>query len=99
MATAPVSREIRATTVRLPVPVYDQAKSYVTNAARSSTISLNDFFVCAIQAYLRLQKRREIDAAFARMSEDADYQKETQLLSEEFESSDWETLGLSELAE
>jgi hypothetical protein len=99
MATATVSREVRATTVRLPVPVYDQAKNYVTNAAGTSTISLNDFFVCAIQAYLKLQKRRAIDAAFAKMSEDADYQKEAQLLSEEFESSDWEALGLSEPAE
>jgi len=37
-----------------------------------------------------------IDAQFACMAEDADYQKEAQLLAEEFEHSDWEALGLKE---
>ena len=101
MATALVSRELRTTTVRMPLAVYDQAKHFVDIEKSSSTvsISLNDFFVSAIQAYVKLHKRREIDAAFAMMAEDADYQKESQLLSEEFELSDWEALCLGEAQE
>jgi hypothetical protein len=98
MATAVASRGLRATTVRIPRPVYDQAKHFVDSEKTSASthISLNDFFVTAIQAYVKLYKRREIDAAFALMAEDADYQKESSLLAEEFEPSDWEAFGLSE---
>lgn len=97
MAHSIASRETRATTVRLPRPVYDQAKHFVDSEKSAAThISLNDFFVTAIQAYVKLYRRRQIDAAFASMAEDADYQKEAKLLAEEFEPSDWEALGLGE---
>ena len=43
-----------------------------------------------------MHNRRQIDAAFASMAEDADYQKEAQLLAEEFWYSDWEALTLEE---
>lgn len=97
MATATGSREVRSTTVRIPSAIYDKAKNFV-DADRTGTrsISLNDFFVSAIQAYVKLQDRRRIDAAFLCMSEDADYQKEACLLAEEFETSDWEALQLGE---
>lgn len=98
MAPAVASRETRATTVRLPLPVYDQAKRFVACEGRHASTfqSLNDFFVTAIQAYVKLYRRREIDAAFAGMAEDADYQKEARLFAEEFEPSDWEALRLGE---
>jgi hypothetical protein len=91
-------KETRVTTVRLPRPVYDQAKCVIEHEKRGATtsISLNDFIVRAITAYLKLLKRRQIDTAFAAMAEDADYQKEARLLAEEFEASDWEALRLSE---
>lgn len=90
--------EIHTTTVRLPLPVYDQAKCVVEKENRGAgvTISLNDLIVSAIKAYLKMYKRRQIDAAFASMAEDADYQKEATLLDEEFEHSDWEALRLEE---
>lgn len=90
--------ETRTTTVRLPRPVYDQAKCVVDRekGTAGSRISLNDLIVAAIKAYLRMYKRRQIDAAFACMAEDAEYQKEARLLAEEFEYSDWEALGLEE---
>ncbi len=98
MAPAVASRETRATTVRLPRPIYDQAKSLVDSEKQNTTtfLSLNDFFVTAIQAYLKLCRRRQIDAAFAMMAEDVDYQKEASLLAEEFEISDWDALRLDE---
>ena len=88
----------RATTVRLPLPLYEQAKRFVDCEKRNTTtvLSLNDFFVTAIQAYVKLYRRRQIDAAFAMMAEDADYQKEASLLEEEFEISDWDALRLGE---
>ena len=90
--------ETRTTTIRLPRPVYDQAKCVVDKekGGTGANFSLNDLIVTAIMAYLRMYKRRQIDAAFAAMAEDADYQKEASLLAEEFEHSDWEALGLTE---
>ncbi len=96
MAAATRSRETRATTVRLPRPIYDQAKRFVDSERAETRVTLNEFFVAAIQAYLKLHRRRQIDAAFASMAEDANYQKEARLLAEEFEESDWEALGLGE---
>lgn len=96
---AVANMETRTTTVRLPLPVYDQAKCVIAKEKSEGTrtaISLNDFIVTAVKAYLKLLKRRQIDAAFAAMAEDADYQKEATLLAEEFEHSDWEALRLEE---
>jgi hypothetical protein len=89
--------DTRTTTIRLPRPVYDEAQSLVEKQKeRSGTkISLNDFIVAAIKAYLKLHHRRSIDAAFGDMAEDASYQKEAALLAEEFDQSDWEALRLS----
>lgn len=98
MANVAAHREIRATTVRLPLPVYEQAKCFVNSERKHTahTFNLNDFFVTAIKAYVKLLRRRQIDAAFAAMAEDADYQKQARLLAEEFESSDWEALRLGD---
>jgi hypothetical protein len=92
--------ETRTTTVRLPTRIYDQARCVVDKEKKGVTgtsLSLNDLFVAAITAYLKMYKRRQIDAAFAGMAEDADYQKEAKLLTEEFEVSDWEALRLEEM--
>lgn len=88
----------RATTVRLPRPLYDQAKQFVDLEKKNTatSLSLNDFFVTAIQTYIKLHQRRQIDAAFASMAEDADYQKAASLLEVEFETSDWDALRLGE---
>jgi hypothetical protein len=43
-----------------------------------------------------LQKRRCIDAAFAQMADDSDYQKEALLISEEFARSESEALEAGE---
>ena len=99
MPFATARAETRTTTVRLPRPVYDQAKCVVDKEKRGgegSTLSLNDFIVAAIKAYLKMYKRHQIDAAFAGMAEDANYQKEAKLLAEEFEYSDWDALRLEE---
>ena len=87
-------RRVRAT-VRLPRPLYDEAKQIVDKDL-SSAENINDFFVAAICAYVKLVRRKEIDARFAKISEDADYQREAKLIDEEFNQSDWEALELTE---
>ena len=77
------------TTVTIPEPLYEEARSYV-NSGLSPTGSINSFFVNAILAYVRLIRRKQIDAKFATIAEDSEYQKEASLISEEFDQSDWE---------
>jgi hypothetical protein len=95
---APARVETMTTTVRLPRPVYDQAKCVVDEekGGAGRVVSMNDLIVLAITAYLKMYKRRQIDAAFALMAEDAEYQKEASLLAEEFQYSDWEALRIGE---
>lgn len=90
--------ETMTTTVRLPRPVYDEAKCIVDKekGGAGPVVSLNDLIVLAITGYLKMYKRRQIDAAFAFMAEDAEYQKEASLLAEEFQHSDWEALRIGE---
>jgi ribosomal silencing factor RsfS len=84
----------------LPRPVYEEAKRIVEKekGGAGPVVSMNDLIVLAIRAYVKTYKRRQIDAMFAHMAEDADYQKEAKLLAEEFSESDWEALQIGESA-
>jgi len=89
--------QTRTTTVRMPRSVYDQAKDLVEEHAGSGKRrSLNDLVVKAVAAYIKMHKRKQIDAAFAGMASDARYKKNANRLLEEFEHSDWEALRLGE---
>lgn len=81
------------TTLRLPRPLYEQAKSLVE---QNKADSVNDFIVAALAAYIKAMHRRIIDEAFVRMSEDSDYQKEALLIAEQFSESDAEALRIGE---
>jgi hypothetical protein len=79
------------TTIRVPKKLYEQAKNFI----QSGTVdvdSINDFVVEALRLRIKGLRRRLIDAEFAKMANDAGYQKEAQLITEEFEESDWETI-------
>jgi hypothetical protein len=86
------------TTLRLPRPLYEQAKIHVSRGTTAAE-TINDFIIAAIQTYTKILKRRSIDAEFGHMAEDADYQKESRLIAEEFTQSDWEALGIGLEAE
>jgi hypothetical protein len=75
------------TTVRLPRRVYEQAKAV---ALQSQASSFNEFVVQAIEEKVRRLTEAEIDAAFAQMANDEDYQRNSIALASEFEKSDWE---------
>ncbi len=83
-----VEKKVR-TSVSLPEPLYQEARSCVDKGV-SPADSINSFFVAAILAYVKLIKRKQIDAKFAAMAADSDYQKEAKLIAEEFSQSDWE---------
>lgn len=81
-------------TVRLPRPLIKEAENLIRSRGRCE--SMNDFIVSSVRLRIDVLKRKELDAKFAGMSEDADYQKRTTLMAEQFESSDWETASLLE---
>jgi len=92
--TARKRGRVRAT-VRLPRMLYDEVRAFVAKG-QSSSESVNDFFLAAVRAYVNLLKRRQIDAAFAGMAGDADFQKEAALVAGEFSPSDWEAFEIGE---
>jgi hypothetical protein len=75
------------TTVRLPVHVYERAKTVVRQSQASS---FNEFVVQAIEEKVLRLTEAEIDTAFAQMAQDEDYQRSAVSLSSEFAKSDWE---------
>jgi metal-responsive CopG/Arc/MetJ family transcriptional regulator len=52
--------------------------------------SRNELVRIALERELAAQKRVAIDAAFAEMAEDPDYQAEANAIAEEFAAADWE---------
>lgn len=88
------ARRVR-TTVRLPRPLYKEAEEFVKKKLVAAD-TVNEFFVTAICAYVKMLRRKQIDARFARMAEDSDYQQRAKLILEEFVQSDWEALEVTE---
>jgi|SRR5271156_5236520 len=81
------AKQYQNTTVRLPRHVYERAKTVVIQSQASS---FNEFVVQAIEEKVRRLTEAEIDAAFAQMANDADYQRNSIALADEFAISDWE---------
>jgi Arc/MetJ-type ribon-helix-helix transcriptional regulator len=81
------------TTLRLPKQLYERIKSHVQ---RGQTVSVNEFIVNALAAYVRAVERKAIDDAFLGMADDQQYQREALMIAEQFAESDAEALELSE---
>jgi len=81
------------TTLRLPAPLYERAKTLV---ASGSSRSFNDFIVNALAAYVKAKERRAIDDAFRPMKDDIEYRREALTIAEEFAGSDGETIKIAE---
>jgi hypothetical protein len=95
MPSTPSEKKYQNTTVRLPRRVYELAKTVIN---RSQGSSFNEFVVQAIEEKVRRLTEAEIDAAFALMAQDTDYQRESTAMAREFEMSDWEALQSTESA-
>jgi hypothetical protein len=81
------------TTLRLPKQLYERIKSHVQQDQR---LSVNEFIVNALGAYVRAVERKAIDDAFLGMADDKQYQREALAIAEQFAASDAEALELSE---
>lgn len=54
--------------------------------------SRTEFLEKALVMRLEAQRREEIDAAFAQMASDPDFQREAEQMCDEFAAADWESL-------
>jgi len=79
-------------TIRFPKPLLEEVEQMIKCCRRGE--STNDFIVKSMRLRISILKRKELDAKFAEMSKDTDYQRDAQSIAEEFESSDWETVKL-----
>jgi metal-responsive CopG/Arc/MetJ family transcriptional regulator len=60
------------------------------------TESRSDFLDLAVRNQLAAEERARIDAQFARMAGDADYQREAEEVAGDLATSDWEALKTAE---
>jgi hypothetical protein len=77
------------TTLRIPRLTYERAKKA---ADRAQAASFNEFVIQAVEEKVRRLTEQDIDAAFAGMANDPDYQRESIALARDFQTSDWESL-------
>lgn len=57
---------------------------------------MNDLLVESLSDRLKELRRDQIDAEFAHMKTDEQYQRESETLSDDFATSDWEALQSAE---
>ncbi len=81
------------TTLTLPAELVQAADSAVSKGKAKSR---NDFVARAIRNELAALLRAEIDAEFAEMANDTEYQAEVEILNQEFAHADWEAFKLGE---
>lgn len=58
--------------------------------------SRNEFVAMALRHEIEAHKRAEIDAAFAGMADDTEYQAESLAIASEFAKAEWEAFQLTE---
>lgn len=86
------ARKVR-TTVALSPTLLEAMDALVEEGAADSR---NDFLETAIRRQLAASRRAAIDAEFAQMAGDRDFQEEALHVAEEFAEADWEALRAAE---
>jgi metal-responsive CopG/Arc/MetJ family transcriptional regulator len=81
------------TTLALPIELLEAADRAVRKGKAKSR---NEFVTQALRRELAAQKRAEIDAAFASMADDIEYQAEAAIIAKEFVKADWEAFEIGE---
>lgn len=81
-------KKYQSTSIRVPEPLYERAKAVVEKREYAS--SINELMVEALAQKLAELEEAEIDAAFAQMADDPDYQRDAVALTREFAQSDWD---------
>ena len=80
------------TTVAIAADLLEAVDSAVQEGIARSR---NEFLDVALKNQLAASRRAAIDAAFAGMADDSDYQREASRIAAEFETADHESLKLS----
>ncbi|GAA6616311.1 ribbon-helix-helix domain-containing protein [Scytonema sp. NUACC26] len=81
------------TTLTIPVELLEATDRAVQEGKAKSR---NEFVARALRRELAAQKRAEIDAAFAKMADDDEYQAESLAIARDFAKSDWEAFQIGE---
>lgn len=81
------------TTLTIPVELLEATDRAVQEGKANSR---NEFVARALRRELAAQKRAEIDAAFAKMADDEEYQAESLAIARDFAKSDWEAFQIAE---
>ncbi len=92
-ASAAARPRLRRTTIALPPTLLEAVDRAV---ARGLARSRGDLLSRALRREIAAQRRADVDAAFAAMADDPDYQVEAVRIAREFAPSDWEALRLAE---
>ena len=79
-----IDSKIHMTTVRIPRELHNEVKAVLDEGAFGS---FNELLVAAVQNFLKVLRDRAVDAQFARMAEDENYQKVALNLYNLFENS------------
>lgn len=80
------------TTVALPAELLEAADQAVRDGRARNR---NELLVAALRHEIAAHERAAIDAAFAEMANDLEYQREAVAIAEEFAYTDWEALQLA----
>lgn len=88
-----MAANVTRTTLALPTDLLEAVDRAVQEGQARSR---NAFVAAALRHELAMAEAAAIDAAFAGMAEDTDYQAEAQAISEEFAAADWEAWRLGE---
>lgn len=83
------------TTLSLPADVLEATDRAVQQGLARSR---NEFVTIALRHELAAQKKAKIDAEFAFMADDAEYQAESLAIASEFALAEWEAFVLGESA-
>ena len=78
------------TTLRTTITLPQQLLNAVDQAVREGKAkSRNELLAAAVRHELNALQRAAIDAAFAEMANDLDYQEEAQSITDDFARADW----------
>lgn len=88
-----MENRIIRTTLTLPAELLEATDRAVQQGKARSR---NEFVALALRHELAVQKRAEIDAAFATMANDTEYQSEALMIATEFTKADWEAFQIGE---
>jgi len=87
-------KKYQSTTIRMPRYLYEKARRIVET--RADVGSLNELVVKAVKEKIESLTEEEIDAAFAGMANDPDYQRDAITMAQEFAQSDWSAFQATE---